>query len=84
MKKLFLILLLSAGILASCSKNDTPDPDPQGGDIKMIVVNEGGMGAGFGALTAITYDGVSKEDVFRDVNGRPMGDVALSITCING
>lgn len=84
MKKLFLVLLLSAGILASCSKNDTPDPDQQGGDIKMIVVNEGGMGAGFGALTAITYDGVSKEDIFRDVNGRPMGDVAQSITCING
>lgn len=83
MKKLFLLLLLSAGILASCSKDDSPTPNLEG-DVKMIVVNEGGMGNGFGALTAITYDGTSKEDIFRDVNGRPMGDVAQSITCING
>lgn len=52
--------------------------------IKMIVVNEGGMGSGFGALTAITYDGTSEYDIFRQVNGRPLGDVAESITYIDG
>ena len=83
MKKLFLFVLLSAGILVSCSKDEPTTPNLES-EIKMIVVNEGGMGNGFGALTAITYDGTSREDFFRDVNGRPMGDVAQSITCING
>jgi len=52
--------------------------------VKMIVVNEGGLGNGLGALTAILYDGTSEFDIFRKVNNRPLGDVAQSISCIDG
>lgn len=52
--------------------------------VRMIVVNEGQFTKGTAAISAIRYDGSSDFDVFRSVNGRPLGDVAQSITYIDG
>lgn len=52
--------------------------------VEFVVVNEGQFTKGTGALSAVTYDGTTKYDVFRDVNGVPLGDVAQSLTSING
>lgn len=52
--------------------------------VRMVVVNEGQFTKGTAALSAITYDGTSTFDIFRDVNAKPLGDVAQSITYLNG
>lgn len=51
---------------------------------KMIVVNEGLFTTNTAALSVIYEDGKTYFDVFRWVNNRPLGDVAQSITEING
>ena len=56
----------------------------RGKTVRMIVVNEGQFTKGTAALSAITYEGTTTFDIFRDVNSMPLGDVAQSITCING
>lgn len=56
----------------------------RGKTVRMIVVNEGQFTKGTSALSAITYDGTTTFDIFRDVNSMPLGDVAQSITHING
>lgn len=52
--------------------------------VRMIVVNEGQFTKGTAAISAIRYDGTSDFDIFRSVNNRPLGDVAQSITYIDG
>lgn len=56
----------------------------RGKTVRMIVVNEGQFTKGTAALSAITYDGTTTFDIFRDVNSMPLGDVAQSISYING
>ena len=83
--KQFLFLLLFVAAFMACSDDDnTPQPEP-GKKAKMIVVNEGLMGKGLGSISVIYDDGSSVYDIFRDVNNnRPLGDVAQSISYING
>lgn len=56
----------------------------RGKRVRMVVVNEGQFTRGTAALSAITFDGTTTFDIFRDVNNRPIGDVAQSLTYING
>lgn len=85
MKRILLIiyplLLIS---LSSCDKDiayTDQDVDKEG-DYRAIIVNEGQFGYGTASLTTLSHNGVSTQDVFRKVNGRPMGDVAQSMTLI--
>lgn len=72
--------------LASCDKLGMPYPVGVlgDGDIEALVLNEGLMNTNTGAISVIYNDGKVVEDAFQDVNHRPMGDVAQSITMING
>ena len=56
----------------------------RGKKIRMVVVNEGQFTKGTSALSAIAYDGTTDFDIFRTVNKKPLGDVAQSITYIDG
>ena len=82
MKKLLFLLLFFATFVA-CSDDDNTDYDPSK-HIDMIVVNEGAATTGSGALSVIYDDRSTTVDLFQDVNNRPLGDIAQSITYING
>ncbi|MEN6617929.1 MAG: DUF5074 domain-containing protein [Rikenellaceae bacterium] len=56
----------------------------RGKRVEMIVVCEGQFTKGTASLSAVTYDGTVSWDIFRDVNQMPLGDVAQSITYIDG
>lgn len=56
----------------------------RGNSVEMIVVNEGQFTKGTSALSVQFYDGRMVFDIFRDVNNKPLGDVAQSMTYING
>lgn len=83
MKKILFFLLFAAAFMACSDDDNTPTPPP-GKQVKIIVVNEGQMGSGLGSLSVIYDDASSIYDIFRDVNNRPIGDVAQSIAYING
>ena len=84
MKKILFLLLFVAAFMA-CSDDDDNNQDfLPGNHINMIVVNEGAFTTGSAALSVIYDDGSTKFDLFQDVNGRPLGDVAQSITYIKG
>ena len=84
MKKILFLLLFVAAFMA-CSDDDDNNQDfLPGNHINMIVVNEGAFTTGSAALSVIYDDGSTKLDLFQDVNGRPLGDVAQSITYIKG
>lgn len=80
--KLSFISALSVVSLMSCTEKVeyiTQDV-PETNNIRVLISNEGQFGAGTASLTAITFDNFVKNDVFRSINGRPIGDVAQSIT----
>lgn len=55
------------------------------GDLtEMVVVCEGNYGKGTAALSAISYAGDIRWDVFRDVTNKPLGDVAQSMIYLDG
>jgi len=56
----------------------------RGKAVAMIVVSEGQFTKGTASLSSITFDGTTTWDVFRDVNQMPLGDVAQSLTFIDG
>ncbi len=86
MKKIFLLMLLFASIV-SCEKDDnggqTPPVDPTD-PVELIVLNEGKIGSGMGTISTLTQSGKMTYDIFKDVNNRPMGDVAQCVAYING
>jgi YVTN family beta-propeller protein len=79
MKKLT-ILILFLILIVSCKKNeDKPNSSFLTGD-GVLIINEGNFLSGNGSLSYYSYDS-SKiyNDLFSDVNGRPLGDVPNSI-----
>lgn len=82
MKKFLFSLLLLVGLVA-CEESETI-VDNLGKKVEMVVVNEGGMGKGLAELSVVYEDGTTTSDIFSAVNKRPLGDVAQSITYING
>ena len=87
-KRLFYIFaIIWLGItLVSCDKPGVPYPRGMmgEGDIEALVLNEGKLNSNTGTISVIYKDGNVVADAFQDVNHRPMGDVAQSITLING
>lgn len=73
-------------ITVSCDKAGMPYPEGLlgSGDIEALVLNEGLINTNAGAISVIYKDSTVVVDAFRDINHRPMGDVAQSITQING
>ncbi|HBX44490.1 DUF5074 domain-containing protein [Limibacterium fermenti] len=69
--------------IACDSEPDLPDVIPSGGNVKMIVVNEGLFTTNTAALSVIYNDGNVDWNIFQTVNKRPLGDVAQSLTYIN-
>lgn len=88
MKRLFYVFtLVWIGItLISCDKPGVPYPGGMmgEGEIEALVLNEGLINTNAGSISVIYKDSSVVADVFQDVNHRPMGDVAQSITLING
>ncbi len=56
----------------------------RGKSVEMIVVSEGQFTKGTASLSAISYGGTATWDIFQDVNQKPLGDVAQSMTWIDG
>ena len=88
-KRLFrcaVALWLCASVLA-CDKEGTPYPGgdfSKLGEIEALVLNEGRINTNTGGISLIYKDKNVIADVFQEVNQRPLGDVAQSITMING
>ena len=80
LSKLFILLLAIAFV--SCEKGEEPSVTTPTDEIRAIVVNEGQFGYGTASLTTLLDNGETEHDVFRKLNGRPMGDVAQSMTKI--
>ena len=81
------VVVLGIGILLiACDKAGTGYPVGSWGegDIEALILNEGTINTNMGEISVIYRNGVVVPNIFRDVNGRPMGDVAQSITKING
>lgn len=54
------------------------------GHIEALILNEGKYGTNMGGISILYKNGMVTPDVFRIVNNRPLGDVAQSLTYING
>lgn len=82
----FLLCAVIAVLFVACDSDgeDYPGGPVGKGNIEAIILNEGLINTNMGAISLLYRDGTVVPDVFRDVNKRPLGDVAQSITRING
>ncbi len=83
--KYTIVSLVALLFAISCSENkDVKQDIPVGSldDLRAILVSEGQFGYGTSSLTTLTRGGTVTQKVFRKTNGRPMGDVAQSMTKI--
>ena len=83
---LFFIFAVIAGLFTACDSagTDYPYGPVSQGNIEALVLNEGGINQNMGGISILNKDGSVIPDIFREVNHRPLGDVAQSITKING
>lgn len=82
--KTLVSILLAAGIASSCTDKESSDRlDLDMSQVRVLVANEGQYSTGTASLSVITKDNITYANVFREVNGRPLGDVAQSISVIN-
>lgn len=84
LKKLLLYFLTIVFLLTACDYDDDFPAEVGQGNVEAIVLNEGRIGTNMGAISVLYRNGMVTPDVFRVVNNRPLGDVAQSITQING
>ncbi|HNW89513.1 MAG TPA: hypothetical protein PKN48_07600 [Bacteroidales bacterium] len=90
MRKVFFLLnacVFMVSLLVSCKK-ETP-PDDNDIDITtshgVFIVNEGNFQWSNASVTYYNFSNNDyKEDIFKDVNNRPLGDVAQSVRIHNG
>ena len=80
--KLVCILILSTFV--ACEYDDDFPAEVGSGNIEAIILNEGKIYSNMGAISVLYKNGSVSPDVFRVVNNRPLGDVAQSMTLING
>lgn len=77
-------ILIVALTFSGCRFSDDYPTEIGQGSVEAIVLNEGRIYTNMGAISVIYKNGQVTPDVFRLVNNRPLGDVAQSITMING
>lgn len=76
-------LLASMCFWSSCTPQYEAEVPEALDNLRAIVVSEGQFGYGSASLTSLTHAGEIEQDLFRRVNGgRPLGDVAQSMTRI--
>ncbi len=81
----FLSVVLFGTLFSACDKPGLyPGGSLKDAPIECLVLNEGLLNTNAGALSVVYQDGSVVVDAFQDVNHRPMGDVAQSVTLING
>jgi YVTN family beta-propeller protein len=80
-----LLMMIMAGFSA-CKKDNPPDPVPPAGSLSGIfIVNEGAFGSSNGSISFLNRtSGQLTEDLFMQVNSRPLGDVVQSMHVFNG
>lgn len=78
---LFLVLFWTG---CDSEGEDYPFSEQMFGEVEALVLNEGLFTSNTGAISMLYKDGTVIPDLFRDVNHRPIGDVAQSLTEING
>ncbi len=86
MFKLTLLLpaLISLAFLASCTKVEN-EPEKGAFSDGVFIVNEGPFQTGTGTITFFKPDSnLIRQDIFESVNGRPLGNIAQSLTILNG
>jgi hypothetical protein len=72
-------LLFIALVLGACTSSTSDMKDGEGR--RLLVVNQGGFQRGEASLSEVRVDSRTvREDVFSAKNGRPLGDVAQSLT----
>lgn len=83
MKKI--LFALATLLFASCMPDNDLDDQLMtiGGGV--VFINEGNFNAGNGSLSFFSYDSTAVyNDIFSNVNGRPLGDVPNSVNYSNG
>ena len=81
----WLVMTVAALTLAACDADGLyPGGELMDGEIECLVLNEGLINTNEGAISVVYRDSTVVADAFQSVNHRPMGDVAQSITLING
>lgn len=81
----FLSVAVSGMLFTACDKPGLyPGGSLKDAPIECLVLNEGLLNTNAGALSVVYRDSSVVVDAFQDVNHRPMGDVAQSVTLING
>ena len=76
----FFIFAVIAGLFTACDSagTDYPYGPVSQGNIEALVLNEGGINQNMGGISVLNKDGSVIPDIFREVNHRPLGDVAQS------
>lgn len=74
----FFIFAVIAGLFTACDSagTDYPYGPVSQGNIEALVLNEGGINQNMGGISVLNKDGSVIPDIFREVNHRPLGDVA--------
>ena len=88
MRKLIPAFFIISLMLSGCRKEvppDAPPLPPAGSGMGVLVVNEGNFQWGNASITLYDLEsGTHRQDVFSEVNNRPLGDVGQSISLYNG
>jgi YVTN family beta-propeller protein len=85
--RFLLFVLFIPALLLSCKKDNPPDETPTDltKDHGIFIVNEGNYLWSNASVTYYDFTNATyKEDIFNEVNHRPLGDVAQSICIANG
>lgn len=81
-KRITLFLAITALITASCTKVETTPYEPGKYLGGAFIINEGGFGSSNGSVSHYSQGSV-ENDVFYNVNNRPLGDVVNSLSVYN-
>ena len=86
--KSILLFLLLFGMIISCKKDDNfgevnTNPSEYSGSKGVFIVNEGNFGQANGSISFLDTDSLKMgNDIFSHANGRPVGDVPISMAII--